>query len=67
MELVKFQDIKKSFGKKEVLKDISFSIESGGICGLIGTSGCGKTTLFNIFPGFEKEIVGFCRQKISAF
>ena len=37
----------KSFGGKEVLKDISFRFESGKIYGLLGRNGAGKTTLFN--------------------
>ncbi len=58
MELVKFVDIKKSFKKKEVLKGVSFSIESGEICGLMGMSGCGKTTLFNILMGLVNKDEG---------
>ena len=36
----------KAYGKKEVLKDLNFSIPSGTICGLVGKNGAGKTTLF---------------------
>ena len=39
--------VKKSYGDKEVLRDISFSFESGKIYGLLGRNGAGKTTLFN--------------------
>lgn len=37
----------KNFEKKEVLRDISFTFESGRIYGLLGRNGAGKTTLFN--------------------
>ena len=41
------EHLSKSFEKKEVLKDISFTFESGKIYGLLGRNGAGKTTLFN--------------------
>ncbi|HFU4012635.1 TPA: ABC transporter ATP-binding protein [Streptococcus suis] len=50
----------KSYGSKEVLKDISFTIPSGTICGLVGKNGAGKTTFFHSLLGFvsyEGEIV----------
>ena len=37
----------KSYGKKEVLKDIDFTFEEGKIYGLLGRNGAGKTTFFN--------------------
>lgn len=41
------EHLSKHFDRKEVLKDISFSFESGKIYGLLGRNGAGKTTLFN--------------------
>lgn len=46
MKLI-LQQIKKSFGDKEVLKDCTFTFEKGKIYGLLGRNGSGKTTLFN--------------------
>ena len=46
MKLI-IKDLKKSFEKKEVLKNINFTFESGKIYGLLGRNGAGKTTLFN--------------------
>ena len=46
MKLV-VKNLKKHFGKKEVLKDINFEFEKGKIYGLLGRNGAGKTTFFN--------------------
>lgn len=46
MQLV-IKNLKKSFEKKEVLKDINFTFEKGKIYGLLGRNGSGKTTFFN--------------------
>lgn len=35
---------------KEVLKNVSFSIEKGKVTAIVGPSGCGKSTLVEIFP-----------------
>ena len=44
---LEIKNLKKSFEKKEVLKDINFEFEEGKIYGLLGRNGAGKTTLFN--------------------
>lgn len=41
------QNLSKSFGDKQVLKNIGFTFEQGKIYGLLGRNGAGKTTLFN--------------------
>lgn len=41
------EHLSKHFEKKEVLRDVNFSFESGKIYGLLGRNGAGKTTLFN--------------------
>ena len=41
------EHLSKRYEKKEVLRDISFTFESGKIYGLLGRNGAGKTTLFN--------------------
>lgn len=43
----KIENLSKSFNKKEVLTNVSFTFESGKIYGLLGRNGAGKTTLFN--------------------
>ena len=44
-------NLSKSFGDKEVLKEINFTFEEGKIYGLLGRNGAGKTTLFNCLNG----------------
>ncbi|MDX8365243.1 ABC transporter ATP-binding protein [Cytobacillus sp. IB215665] len=41
-------DIKKKYGKKEVLKGVTFTVDKGDFLGVIGKNGAGKTTLTNI-------------------
>ncbi len=44
---LEIQNLNKSYGTKEVLKDINFTFEEGKIYGLLGRNGAGKTTFFN--------------------
>ena len=46
-------DLKKTFGDHEVLKGVSFSVESGKFLSLLGPSGCGKSTILRIICGLE--------------
>jgi hypothetical protein len=48
----------KTYGDKEVLKDINFSLEEGDILCILGPSGCGKTTILNSIGGFIKNDFG---------
>ncbi len=46
--------MRKSFGKTEVLKDVSFDLEKGQVLSIIGSSGSGKTTLLRCLNFLEK-------------
>ena len=50
---IKINNLSKSFGNVEVLKNINLEIEEGEFFSLLGPSGCGKTTLLRILAGFE--------------
>ncbi|EPH95636.1 ABC transporter, ATP-binding protein SagG family protein [Enterococcus faecalis 13-SD-W-01] len=52
--IASIQHAHKSFGKREVLKDVSLEIKEGTILGLIGPSGSGKTTTIKCLLGMEK-------------
>ncbi len=49
------QNLRKVYGKREVVKDISFSMKGGQIIGLLGPNGAGKTTTFYMIVGFIKN------------
>ena len=53
MALLEIKNIKKSFGKTEVLKGVSFSLEKGQVLAIIGSSGSGKTTLLRCLNFLE--------------
>lgn len=53
MEL-EIRDVKKSYGKKQVLRQINLTAQTGQCTGIIGANGCGKSTLLKILAGVEK-------------
>jgi len=55
---LELKDLRKNFGEKEVLKGISFSVESGRATGLLGRNGAGKTTTIRIIMGIFKADSG---------
>ncbi|MFA9464961.1 MAG: amino acid ABC transporter ATP-binding protein [Velocimicrobium sp.] len=56
--VIKVKHLKKSFGKHEVLKDISFKIFKGDVVCIIGASGSGKSTLLRCINRLEKPTGG---------
>jgi ABC-type multidrug transport system ATPase subunit len=56
--LVEVDQVTKSFGEKTALKNVSFSVPAGQLCGLLGPNGAGKTTLFRLLMGILKATKG---------
>ncbi len=55
---VTLTNLSKSFGKKEILKNINLEIEDGEFIVLVGASGCGKSTLLRMIAGLEAPSEG---------
>ena len=57
-ELIRLSNLSMAYGNHTVLKDISLTIPSGEIIGLIGANGCGKTTMMKIIAGLIQTYSG---------
>lgn len=51
--MIRLNSLSKSYSNKEILKDITFTFESGKVYGIVGENGAGKTTLFRCISGIE--------------
>ena len=58
MELVRVENIRKTFGETEVLHGVSLCLHSGEIMGLAGHNGAGKSVLIKIMGGIHKPTEG---------
>ena len=56
--LLKLEDINKSFGNVNVLKNINLNIKSGEIVALVGDNGAGKSTLIKVITGIHRPNSG---------
>jgi len=56
--LIRCEDVKKRFGHKRVLRDVSFTVSAGEVLSLVGANGSGKTTLLRIVSGLDKPDEG---------
>ena len=54
-DILNVEHLSKFYGKKHVVKDVTFTMESGEITGLLGPNGAGKTTSFYMIVGFIKS------------
>ncbi|GHA41599.1 sugar ABC transporter ATP-binding protein [Amylibacter ulvae] len=58
MPALKLENVYKSFGSVEVLKDINLTVEDGDFVVFVGPSGCGKSTLLRVIAGLEDATKG---------
>ncbi len=59
--VVKAEHLKKAYGDRLLIDDLTFNLPRGGIVGIIGANGAGKTTLFRMITGQEKPDGGVLR------
>ena len=59
--VIELEHLKKGFGDKLLINDLSFLLPPGGIMGVIGPNGAGKTTLFRMITGDEQADAGSIR------
>lgn len=58
MKILDVKNLKKTIGNRDIIKDISFSIEEGEIFGFLGPNGAGKTTTIRMLVGLIKPSSG---------
>ena len=54
--MIEVTQIRKSYGKKKVLSDITFQVKPGECVAIAGKNGCGKSTLMQIMAGILKAV-----------
>lgn len=59
--VIEAKGLRKGFGERLLIDDLSFSLPPGGIVGIIGANGAGKTTLFRMMVGQEQPDAGEIR------
>ncbi|WP_297430575.1 ATP-binding cassette domain-containing protein [Clostridium sp.] len=68
MDIVKIQNLSKSFGNSKIIDDVSFCVPEHSIFGFIGQNGAGKTTTMKMILGLLKADNGsitVCNEKVS--
>lgn len=74
--ILNVENITKSYGKKKVLSKVTFEIQKGDMCGIVGENGSGKSTLMKIIVGelkanageiFRTGKLGYCPQEALLF
>ncbi len=56
--VIEFKNVRKAYGERLLIDDLSFNIPPGAIVGIIGPNGAGKSTLFRMLTGREKPDAG---------
>ena len=54
MSEIKLENLKKSFGKTDVIHDLSIDVKDGELIVIVGPSGCGKSSTLRMIAGLEE-------------
>jgi lipopolysaccharide export system ATP-binding protein len=57
-DVLEVTELRKRFGRKEVVRGVNFSMHNGEVAGLLGPNGAGKTTIFYMIVGFHQPTIG---------
>ena len=57
-EVIEFRNVRKAYGDRLLIDDLSFKVPAGAIVGIIGPNGAGKSTIFRMITGKEKPDAG---------
>jgi osmoprotectant transport system ATP-binding protein len=58
MKVIEYQNIRMAYGEKVIIEDFNLSIEKGEFVTIIGSSGCGKTTILKMVNGLVQPVAG---------
>ena len=61
MSAIAVSDLRKSYGQREVLHGLSFTVDTGEVFALLGPNGAGKTTTVEILEGYRRRNGGEVR------
>jgi len=64
---IELNNVKKNFGLKNILDGVNFEIKTGERISLIGENGSGKSTIFKIIMGIEKQDLRKCEYKKRSY
>ncbi len=55
---VEFRGVSKAYGRRTIVEDLSFQVESHSFCVILGAPACGKSTVLRLLTGLEKPDSG---------
>ena len=64
-QVIEVKDLRKGYGDRLLIEDLTFSLPKAGIVGIIGANGAGKTTLFRMIVGQEPPDGGTHRRSAT--
>ena len=58
MTQIRLENLRVTYGKRDIVRDVTFTVESGELAVLVGRSGSGKTSLLRAITGYAPVVAG---------